>query len=46
MRGMWGPRPLETVERANAQLDHLVAVLEKRGVRVDRRPPSSGTRRW
>ena len=24
MRGMWGPRPLATVERANAQLDNLV----------------------
>jgi len=23
MRGMWGPRPLETVEKANEQLDFL-----------------------
>ena len=39
MRGMWGPRPLATVERANAQLDHLVSLLESRGVRVDRPEP-------
>ena len=32
MRGMWGPRPLATVERANAQLDNLVSLLESRGV--------------
>jgi len=39
MRGMWGPRPLETVEKANAQLDNLVDVLEKHGVQVDRPTP-------
>ncbi len=39
MRGMWGPRPLETVEKANAQLDNLVKVLEERGVKVDRPEP-------
>ena len=39
MRGMWGPRPLATVERANAQLDNLVSLLESRGVRVDRPEP-------
>ena len=39
MRGMWGPRPLETVEKANAELDYLVTVLEERGVRVDRPTP-------
>ena len=37
--GMWGPRPLETVEKANAELDHLATLLEKRGVRVDRPTP-------
>ena len=36
MRGMWGPRPLETVERANYQLDTLAGLLESRGVRVQR----------
>ncbi|MXX17719.1 MAG: serine/threonine protein kinase [Gammaproteobacteria bacterium] len=39
MHGMWGPRPLETVEKANAQLDSLVSVLEERGIRVDRPTP-------
>tara|TARA_B100000929_G_scaffold96627_1_gene75765 strand:- start:3146 stop:4270 length:1125 start_codon:yes stop_codon:yes gene_type:complete len=39
MRGMWGPRPLETVERANYQLDTLAGLLESRGVRVDRPEP-------
>lgn len=39
MRGMWGPRPLETVEKANAQLDYLAKVLEENGVTVDRPTP-------
>lgn len=39
MRGMWGPRPLETVERANEQLDYLAKVLTERGVTVDRPTP-------
>tara|TARA_B100000029_G_scaffold464302_3_gene498183 strand:+ start:724 stop:1923 length:1200 start_codon:yes stop_codon:yes gene_type:complete len=39
MRGMWGPRPLETVERANEQLDNLASELERRGVVVDRPTP-------
>ena len=39
MRGMWGPRPLETVEKANVQLDSLATVLEGLGVRVDRPTP-------
>ena len=38
MRGMWGPRPLETVEKANAQLDHLTDILEKRGIKVTALP--------
>ena len=36
---MWGPRPLATVEQANAQLDNLVNLLESRGVLVDRPEP-------
>lgn len=36
MRGMTGPRPLETVEKANEQLDNLVKILEENGVQVDR----------
>lgn len=39
MRGRWGPRPLETVEKANEQLDGLAALLGKRGIRVDRPTP-------
>lgn len=39
MRGMWGPRPLETVEKANAQLDALAKLLESRGIIVDRPTP-------
>ncbi|MGB7300354.1 MAG: serine/threonine protein kinase [Burkholderiaceae bacterium] len=39
MRGMWGPRPTPTVEKANQQLDSLVSILESRGVRVDRPEP-------
>ena len=36
MYGRWGPRSLETVEKANEELDYLAHVLESRGIRVDR----------
>ena len=39
MRGMTGPRPLATVEAANAQLDNLAKILEEKGVTVDRPEP-------
>ena len=39
MRGQWGPRPEETVIRANEQLDGFAKILESRGVRVDRPTP-------
>jgi len=39
MRGQWGPRPQEMVDRANAQLDGLARILESRGIRVDRPTP-------
>ncbi|MBO67205.1 MAG: serine/threonine protein kinase [Acidiferrobacteraceae bacterium] len=39
MRGMWGPRPLATIEKANEQLDSLTCLLEGRGIRVDRPTP-------
>lgn len=39
MWGLWGPRPLETVEKANEELDYFTNVLESRGVRVDRPTP-------
>lgn len=39
MKGQWGPRPDETVAKANEQLDNFAKVLESRGVRVDRPTP-------
>ena len=39
MRGLWGPRPLHTVEAANRQLDTLTQTLQSKGVRVDRPTP-------
>ena len=39
MRGQYGPRPQETVDRANELLDNFAAMLEKRGVIVDRPTP-------
>ena len=39
MWGMWGPRSLATVEKANEELDYFVHVLESRGIRVDRPTP-------
>lgn len=39
MKGMHGPRPQPTVEKANEQLDNFAQVLENRGVRVDRPTP-------
>jgi glycine amidinotransferase len=37
--GNHGPRPQETVEKANEQLDNYASILEGRGVRVDRPTP-------
>ena len=39
MRGMWGLRPLRTVERGNECLENLVKAVEERGVVVDRPTP-------
>ncbi len=39
MRGQWGPRPQETVDRANELLDKFADTLTKRGIRVDRPTP-------
>jgi glycine amidinotransferase len=36
MRGQWGRRPQETIDRANELLDNFAGMLEKRGLRVDR----------
>ncbi|MGL5254615.1 MAG: serine/threonine protein kinase [Brevinema sp.] len=39
MRGMTGPRKLDTVEKANAQLDNFAKVLTGLGIKVDRPTP-------
>ena len=39
MRGQWGRRPQETIDRANELLDNFASLLEKRGIRVDRPTP-------
>ena len=40
MRGQqWGLRPPDSIERGNAQLDNFAAILEKRGIKVDRPTP-------
>jgi len=39
MRGNWGRRPQETIDRANELLDNFAAMLRKRGIRVDRPTP-------
>ena len=39
MAGKYGPRPQETVEIANEQLDNFSKMLEGRGIRVDRPTP-------
>jgi glycine amidinotransferase len=39
MREQWGTRPAETIAMANAELDAFAALLEKRGIRVDRPEP-------
>ena len=39
MKGKWGPRPQDTVDKANVQLDNFADILRKRGIRVDRPTP-------
>jgi len=39
MRGQWGRRPQETIDRANELLDTFAGQLAARGVRVDRPTP-------
>ncbi len=39
MKGHWVPRPQETVEKANIQLDNFADIMRKRGTRVDRPTP-------
>ena len=35
MKGKHGPRTQESIEKANAQLDGLASILEKRGIKVE-----------
>ncbi|MEM6933952.1 MAG: serine/threonine protein kinase [Pseudomonadota bacterium] len=39
MRGQWGMRPQETIDRGNELLDTFADLLTRRGVRVDRPDP-------
>ena len=39
MRGQWGRRPQESIDKANELLDNFAAMLQERGVRVDRPTP-------
>ena len=39
MKGQYGPRTKETVDKANELLDNFVSILEKRGIKVDRPKP-------
>jgi len=39
MKGVWGPRTQDTVDKANAQLDNYAEILRKRGIKVDRPTP-------
>ena len=39
MKGKHGPRPQETVDRANELLDNFVKLLQNRGIKVDRPTP-------
>ncbi len=39
MKGQWGPRTQDTVDKANEQLNYFAKVLQDRGVRVDRPTP-------
>ena len=39
MKGKYGPRPKETIDKANELLDNFVKILEKREIIVDRPTP-------
>ena len=39
MRGQFGVRPKETIDRANELLENFANLLKKRGIRVDRPTP-------
>ena len=39
MRGQFGPRTKDSIDKANALLDNFSNMLEKRGIKVDRPTP-------
>ena len=39
MKGMHGPRPQDTIDKANRELDNFADILKKRGIKVDRPTP-------
>ncbi len=39
MKGKYGPRTKETIDKANELLNNFVNILEKRGIKVDRPVP-------
>ena len=39
MKGKYGPRTKDTVDKANDLLDNFSSLLEKRGIKVDRPTP-------
>jgi len=39
MKGMFGPRPADSVERAQQQMDHFCDLLTSHGIQVDRPEP-------
>jgi hypothetical protein len=39
MRGQYGVRPKETIDRANELLENFANLLKKRGIKVDRPTP-------
>ena len=39
MRGQFGERPKETIDRANELLENFANLLKKRGIKVDRPTP-------
>ncbi len=39
MKGHWGKRPQETIDKGNELLDNFAKMLEGRGIKVDRPTP-------
>ncbi len=39
MKGQWGKRPQETIDKGNELLDNFAKMLEGQGIKVDRPTP-------